>query len=218
MTRINIGCGQTPTKGWKNFDNSFSVYLSKISKLPEILRSLRLVRNDQYKFLDFLRDHQIQYADASKHIPVPDGSCDVVYSSHMLEHMGRQEADKFLIEAYRILEPGGIIRLVVPDLKMRIEKYNETGDADKFMESIRMGNIREKTLQDKIRMILTGARHHVWMYDGASLSKLLRKHGFTDPEILTPGDTKIDDPGSLNLFERDDESVYVEAKKPVSIY
>lgn len=40
MVRINIGCGQTPTNGWENFDNSFSLRLSKIPLLPDILNRL----------------------------------------------------------------------------------------------------------------------------------------------------------------------------------
>jgi len=49
------------------------------------------------------------------------------------------------------------------------------------------------------------------MYDGKSMVRLLTKAGFRDPQILPPGSTLIKDPGSLNLWERKEESVYIEA-------
>jgi hypothetical protein len=49
---------------------------------------------------------------------------------------------------------------------------------------------------------------------GESLAKLVVKHNFVNPKVLPAGATTIHDPGSLNLRERDEESVYVEARKP----
>ena len=44
-----------------------------------------------------------------------------------------------------------------------------------------------------------------------SLIKLLLDCGFNNPKSLQAGDTLIPNPGNLNLFERDDDSFYVEA-------
>lgn len=119
MVRINIGCGQTPTKGWRNFDNSFSLRPSnsKIPLLPDILHRLGFVENSQYQFVKFARENDIEYGDATKGLPLNQESCEVVYSSHMLEHLDRNGADEFLKEAYRVLCPNGIIRIAVPDIK-----------------------------------------------------------------------------------------------------
>jgi hypothetical protein len=51
------------------------------------------------------------------------------------------------------------------------------------------------------------------MYDGNSLSKLLLKAGFSKPVILKAGETQIGNPAELDLYERSEESVYVEATK-----
>jgi Holliday junction resolvase len=51
------------------------------------------------------------------------------------------------------------------------------------------------------------------MYDGKSLAKLLESNGFKNIRILASGETSIEDPGPLDLKERADESVYVEAVK-----
>lgn len=46
---------------------------------------------------------------------VPDGAVDEVLASHILEHFDRHDGRRFLAECYRILEPGGVLRLAVPD-------------------------------------------------------------------------------------------------------
>ncbi len=50
-------------------------------------------------------------------IPFPDRSFDVVYHSHVLEHLSKSEASKFLKECSRVLRPQGVLRVVVPDLE-----------------------------------------------------------------------------------------------------
>ena len=61
--------------------------------------------------------------DLSKGIPLPDASCDVVYHAAVLEHMRRGDALIFLRECYRVLKPGGIIRVGVPDLEKLCRLY-----------------------------------------------------------------------------------------------
>lgn len=212
--RINIGCGQSPTNGWKNFDNSFSLRLSKIPLLPDILYKTRFLDSSQYKFIKFARDNNIEYGDPTKGLPLKNKSCEVIYSSHMLEHLDRNEADRFLKEAYRVLCQNGMIRIAVPDIRRQITQYNDLGDADSFINATHMCVPRPISLAQRIRLLLVGTRHHQWMYDGNSLSRLLQKHGFIETEIMPSGKTKIPEPESLNLQERSDESVYVEAKKP----
>ena len=51
------------------------------------------------------------------------------------------------------------------------------------------------------------------MYDGRSLSLLMEKSGFRDVRIYKKGETSIKDLNGLNLYERSEESVYVEGIK-----
>src|ERR1022692_1095798 len=108
--RINVGCRQTPTVGWRNFDNSLSLRLSKPKLLQMVLRKIGIVNKEQACFIHFAREHCIEYGDATRGLPLPSGSVEVLYSSHMLEHLDRQEATLFLMEARRILCSGGIVR------------------------------------------------------------------------------------------------------------
>jgi predicted SAM-dependent methyltransferase len=56
-------------------------------------------------------------------IPFPTASFDVVYHSHVLEHIPKTEAEFFLKECSRVLRPGGILRVVVPDLEQITRTY-----------------------------------------------------------------------------------------------
>jgi len=212
--RINIGCGNTPTQGWRNFDNSLSLRLAKVPFLSAVLVKLGLLKKEQSSFIQYCRNNSIEYGDAIKGLPVRSSSVDVIYSSHMLEHLDQQEVRLFLKEARRILCPGGIIRLVVPDLHMLVQKYIETKDADSFIASTLLTQPRFRTLSKRIEILVVGTRNHQWMYDGLSLSRLLLTHGFTSPRVLKAGESQIRDPQYLDLHEQSFESVYVEATNP----
>ena len=56
-------------------------------------------------------------------IPFPDNCFDVVYHSHVLEHFSKERGVFFVQECFRVLEPGGILRAVVPDLEEIAKNY-----------------------------------------------------------------------------------------------
>ena len=212
--KINIGCGKTPIKGWLNYDNSRSIFLANHTLLTMILERLGFLSYSQLQFISFAKKENILLANASKLIPEKNMSVDVIYSSHMLEHLNKKEAVCFLKEARRILKSGGIIRIAVPNIKYHIENYLKYGDADKFIESTLLTIKEPKGMIAKIKYLIIGHRHHQWMYDGKSLCKLLSLAGFQTPNIIPAGSTTIVEPGALNLKERLPESVFVEAINP----
>jgi SAM-dependent methyltransferase len=63
--------------------------------------------------------------DLRNGIPYPDGTFDVVYNSHVLEHFSKHAAPAFLRECYRVLSPGGVLRVAVPDLERIARLYLE---------------------------------------------------------------------------------------------
>lgn len=68
-------------------------------------------------------DPRVTVHDLRRNIPYADNSCEVVYHSHVLEHFPRLVALNFIRECYRVLKPGGIIRVVVPDLESIARHY-----------------------------------------------------------------------------------------------
>ena len=63
---------------------------------------------------------------ASEGIPAPSQSVDVVYHSHLLEHLQQEEGEDLIQECLRVLKPGGILRIVVPDLERICTDYLST--------------------------------------------------------------------------------------------
>jgi len=212
--RINVGCGTTPIEGWLNFDNSLSV---RLASLPIPLSLLPAGNgNGSVRFMKVAREKGIRWADATRRIPLEDDSVEVLYSSHMVEHLDRRQADAFLSEAKRVLAPNGIIRIAIPDISKFASEYLLTADADKFIGDTLLATDNTDTIKGRLKLLLVGARNHRWMYDGPSMSRLLGRAGFRDPVVLEPGETSINDPGALDLWERHEESAYVEAVKPLS--
>ena len=210
--RANIGCGATPTPGWLNFDNSLTVRLATAPWLLKGLRVFGVLEGHQVQFAVVARSHGIRWANAAHRIPLPDRSVDAIYSSHMIEHLDvERELPLFLAEVRRVLVPTGIVRLAVPDLRRRAEKYLERRDADEFVASLHMADHNPRTVRAHIRSLILGPRNHRWMYDAKSLIKILNQNGLCNPQEMPPGKTSIIDPGMLDLREREEESVYVEA-------
>jgi len=54
--------------------------------------------------------------DITKPLPYPDGCAKFILGEHLSEHCTHQQAWKFYEECYRILVPGGVIRIAVPDI------------------------------------------------------------------------------------------------------
>ena len=67
--------------------------------------------------------------DLVKGIPFAAESVDAVYHAAVFEHIRRDDAAKFLREIHRVLKPGGIVRVGVPDLEQICRTYLEKLEA-----------------------------------------------------------------------------------------
>jgi predicted SAM-dependent methyltransferase len=56
------------------------------------------------------------YMDVTKSLPIPDDSVDIVYSEEVIEHVNRENGRRMLSECFRVLKPGGTLRLTTPSL------------------------------------------------------------------------------------------------------
>lgn len=73
-------------------------------------------------------DPQVIRHDVTKGIPFANGRFSAVYHSHVLEHLQPDQGQKLVEECYRVLVPGGVLRIVVPDLERIARLYLETHD------------------------------------------------------------------------------------------
>jgi hypothetical protein len=111
-------------------------------------------------------------------LPVPDGSAAGVYASHVLEHLSYEDFWRALDNTRKMLKPGGIFRLIVPDLAARARRYVSDLDAGKsnandwFMENCNLG-MKSWSLRQTL-----GNISHLWMWDEPSMRSALLKAGF----------------------------------------
>ena len=104
-------------KDWLNFDSSLTL---RMERLPIIGPALgRMVGNSQ-RF-----PGQVKYGDICIGLPVSANSARGVYASHVLEHLSYTNLETALQNTFKMLEPGGTFRLIVPDLQERARLYIE---------------------------------------------------------------------------------------------
>jgi SAM-dependent methyltransferase len=191
MSRLlHLGCGLTAPPQWVNVDGSFNAWLAQWPRLRKLCALLRLVPRSQ---IEIAWPTNVKIADLRKRLPFDDGSFDAVYSSHTLEHLYRDQALALLKECHRVLRPGGVCRMLVPDVRTIVEEYRgerklpgETGlEDDPARHLCHRLLLREQTCPRggtlyRIYTALTDFHYHKWMYDGPSLVKIMTQAGFVE--------------------------------------
>ena len=66
------------------------------------------------------------YLDATERFPMPDGSIHYIYHEHLIEHISYQQGMAMLKESYRVMAPGGKMRVATPNLRKFIGLFQET--------------------------------------------------------------------------------------------
>lgn len=237
MKILNLGCGTKASSHPNviNIDWSITLWL-KHSKILRPLLPL-LIRERRMEKLRSLPDN-IMVHDLSKGIPFGSGSVDVVYHSHVLEHLDRDVAAIFLTEVKRVLKPGGIHRIVVPDLEKICADYlahisycdrhhEELHSHDFYVaalleQSVRKeayGTSQQSTFRRFVENLLLGdARRrgetHQWMYDRISLKEQLLNAGYVNVCIQDYNTSQIANWNSYGL----DINEAGEQYKPGSLY
>lgn len=211
--KLNLGSGRRIIPGWVNIDIHPLIPISRIPGANWLLFKLGMIGESAYR-MKYPRN--TLWHDIRKGLPFADNTADYMYASHFFEHVREGEAEKILAECLRVLKPGGVLRIVVPDLEILARKYVE-GDKD-FFDKIKPGRGVTSTFLDTLnffpsklsRKVFSG-QYHLWMYDFNSMSALLSKCGFKNVERKVFKDTKI--PDIPNFEVEFPYNLYVEAQK-----
>ena len=109
MLRLNIGCGPVQPPNWVNIDNSNRARLaSRVPWLDAFLTRLGVLPPTEF-------NGRTRTDDVRRHLPWPSSSVTAIYCGEMLEHFTAVDGLRFLGECFRVLVPGGVLRLRVPD-------------------------------------------------------------------------------------------------------
>jgi SAM-dependent methyltransferase len=223
-----------------NIDWSPSLRLAQSRVLRQAVRLF--VGEDRRRKLDGISGPIIAH-NLRKGIPFATGSVDAVYLSHLLEHIDRKDAPTFLSEILRVLRPGGIARIVVPDLLITCRNYLESYEqaandsCSPAAHEETVGALLEQSVRRTSRAIPEGAPRavrklatlllgdarrrgetHQWMYDDVGLSGLLTSVGFSRVLKTTWDRSGIRDWNHIALDRTGDgeyksHSLYMEAVK-----
>jgi predicted SAM-dependent methyltransferase len=104
--RIHYGCGYVYLDGWLNVDI--------IEKGPP-----------NYLYVNLVAIH-----------PFPDNYFRFGFSEDFIEHIDQASSLLFLVEAYRTLKPGGVLRLCFPGLKGELREHFRGSDYAAFERGV----------------------------------------------------------------------------------
>lgn len=112
--------------------------------------------------------------DLDDGLPFDDGEFGIVFGSHILEHL--RDPLQFLRECRRVLMPGGVCRMNVPDAQWLIEQYHlRRFSIDHLVEQLR-------SYEPKM---------HRNAFDVDSLGGLFLGAGFVDVNSYGPGQSRV---------------------------
>ncbi|MDQ2103342.1 class I SAM-dependent methyltransferase [Azospirillum isscasi] len=188
MKVLHLGCGSDIRKGWWNIDGNVPTHF----------------HDDGTVVLNY---------DLRNKLPFSDNFFDTVYSAHFFEHIETMDTHRLLLDCHRVLRPGGLFRVSLPDARKMIKAYVE-GDAAFFakVDGFVDHHLPPAHLRSPIDYITRDARAwgHVCLYDAAKISQLLEATGFTNVHE-TDIDPQYDPSNPLRVFF----SFYVQATKPI---
>lgn len=231
---LNLGCGSNTHPEMNNIDYSIQSRLAKSKFLTYLIKKSGFLNEDREAFLSRYSENIILY-NLAKGIPVQNNSVDVIYHSHLLEHLTPDDAANFIRSIFLKLRSGGKIRVVVPDLAIFCDNYLKSlravsvdGDSAENIEKHESNtyrllqqmvitetanSLKNSKLRRKLENLVLGDRRkrgdlHLWMYDLCSLRLLLEKSGFISVTQVDHMTSAIDSWNYYGLDVNEDGSPY----------
>ncbi len=207
--KFHLGCGSLIAEGFVNVDEDFGDISSELKS--------GAVYALQEKPNTYVMKHDLRDG-----IPALPDSLDVIYHSHFLEHLTREDGRSFLAQCYRCLKPGGVMRLVVPDLELWCRNY--INGKDQFFDWYKSTYLgRENPAYQTNAQIFMGMIYnhgHQMAYDFKTLVQLLQDAGFVNIKRCDWGQSeelsgieKIEDSQPGFSSQRRHESLLIECER-----
>jgi SAM-dependent methyltransferase len=205
---VNYGCGYgdetCAPEGWLNFDASPTLRVERIPLVGRLLPA---------RFPGTAR-----YGDIRKGLPIADATADGVYCSHVLEHLALEDFRIALKNTFRMLRPGGLFRLVLPDLKKLAQEYLASSEPDaaiRFMAAASLGRpTRPKGPMGLLRDLI-GNSPHLSMWDYQALAMELGKTGFVSIREAVLGDSGDAMFAKVEFADRWDGALGMQSQRPL---
>ena len=178
---VQFGCHHVAPPEWENFDASPTLRFERNSLLG------RFYTKNETRF-----PANVMYGDIVKGLPVAAESCRAIYCSHILEHLPLSDFRRALRNTHALLQPGGVFRLVMPDLESCAKAYLADGKADAaltFMRATGLGLEERARTPFKMLTSLLGNSQHYWLWDFKSASAELSGAGFKNIRRARFGDS-----------------------------
>lgn len=238
---INLGCGTKTSDRCVNVDWSIHMFLYQNKWLMPL--AAPIIGRGRVEQIKEMRGKIIAH-DLRKGIPFPDNSADAAYHSHLMEHIDRDHIPGFQKEIFRVLKPGGIQRIAVPNLELYISEYNASLQADDQTRdaSIRHDRAVARMYEQSVRrashlkggrrgfrsrfenLVLGDARArgqtHQWMWDRLNARAVLMDAGFIDVKVCAWNVGDVEGWAQTGLEVGSDgteykpDSMYLECRKP----
>jgi len=211
---LNLGCGPVQPRGWVNVDGSHRAWFAaKLAPVDRLLTALGIFPKTEF-------GPHVRVLDLRKPLPFADGTVAAIYSGEAWEHFEPQVARRLTQECYRVLAPGGVLRVCVPDGVQFFSRYldliEKANQAPRGSRAQSVAEIR-RHVQLYFNDICTRrpglgsmGHFHKWQYDEPQLLALFEECGFLDVERMPYRDSRIP---NIADVERSDFLI-VEGVKP----
>lgn len=172
---------------------------------------------------DISLDDGVAYLDATERFPFDDQSFHYVFSEHVIEHLPYEGGQRMLRSSYRILVPGGKIRIATPNLDRFASLFQEqkTEEMKRFLDRKieKFGWPKYPSPECFVMNLQMRSWGHVFLYDPETLTSVMKRTGFRDIRQVEIGES--DDIHLRDLeFRRGDtdrfETMVLEATKPAN--
>ena len=99
--------------------------------------------------------------DISKPLPRGTELYDYVFAEHVVEHVNSPDAFRFFEECYRILKPGGVLRIALPSITQVYEHADQ-----QYLSWLKDNKYSDGTRRGAIRNIVVNHEHlSSWNYE-----------------------------------------------------